>query len=102
MNTVTVTVLEVAQMLRLAPRGPVVPDMGRCWSCDAEGSKGFVCRSGHQFNACDETCGHPKLDADGFVDWESCHECQQEIEASAPKGCPNCGVDGPSHRRCEP
>lgn len=52
-----------------------------CWSCGVGGCAEFRCVAGHSFFACDETCGHPRVDRYGAVDWDDCHECQSEMKA---------------------
>ena len=54
-----------------APTGP-------CWSCDAPDSPRYECDSQrHAWHCCAETCGQ-KVEKDGSVAWDDCHECQAE------------------------
>jgi len=48
---------------------------GPCWSCDAPSSPAYRCARGHVWFACEDECGQ-KVEANGIVDWDDCHECQ--------------------------
>ncbi len=52
---------------------------GPCWSCDAPNSPAYSCGYGHEWFCCEETCGQ-KVNASGIVDWEYCHDCQDQAD----------------------
>lgn len=53
--------------------------LGVCWSCDAPNSPAYHCERGHEWFCCEETCGQT-VEANGVVDWDHCHECQEQAD----------------------